>query len=92
MVLFYINWTISEFALLGYFRFLIKIFKTMNYQIKKASIEDLDEAAELFNLYRIFYRQESDVEKGKAFLKERLLNNESDIFLAIVDEKAVGFV
>ncbi|RWU07462.1 GNAT family N-acetyltransferase [Pedobacter chitinilyticus] len=63
-----------------------------NYQIKKASLEELDQAAELFNLYRIFYRQPSDLEKGKAFLKERLLNGESDIFLAIVDGKAVGFV
>lgn len=38
-----------------------------NYQIKKASLEELDQAAELFNLYRIFYRQPSDLEKGKAF-------------------------
>jgi hypothetical protein len=45
----------------------------MNYKIKKASLEDLDEAAALFDLYRVFYRQESDVEKGKAFLKERFL-------------------
>ncbi|PUV25816.1 GNAT family N-acetyltransferase [Sphingobacterium puteale] len=64
----------------------------MNYQIKKASLEDLEQTAELFNLYRIFYRQESDLEKGKVFLKERFLNSESDIFLAMVDGKAVGFV
>lgn len=64
----------------------------MNYIIKKASLEDLDETAELFNLYRVFYRQESDVEKGKVFLRERFLNSESDIFLAVTDGKAVGFV
>lgn len=52
----------------------------MDYKITKASLEDLNETAELFNLYRVFYRQESDVEKGKAFLKERFLNSESDIF------------
>jgi GNAT superfamily N-acetyltransferase len=63
-----------------------------NYKIKKASLEDLDEAAALFNLYRVFYRQEPDLERAKAFLKERLLNTESDIFLATVDGKAVGFV
>lgn len=74
------------------FAVLIKIYITMNYIIKKASLEDLDETAELFNLYRVFYRQESDVEKGKAFLKERFLNSESDIFLAVADGKAVGFV
>lgn len=64
----------------------------MDYYIKKASLEDLDQAAELFNLYRVFYRQESDLEKGKAFLKERFVNGESDVFLAFVANKAVGFV
>ena len=64
----------------------------MKYPIRKAGLEDLDEAAMLFNQYRIFYRQQSDLERGKAFLKERLLNNESDIFLAFDGARAVGFV
>lgn len=64
----------------------------MEYKIKKASLEDLNETAELFNQYRIFYRQESNLEKGKSFIKERLLNGESDIFLVLVNDKAVGFV
>lgn len=64
----------------------------MNYNIKKASLEDLNVTANLFNLYRVFYRQESDVEKGMAFLKERFINNESEIFLIFVEDKAVGFV
>lgn len=64
----------------------------MNYTIKKAQLEDLDETAALFNLYRVFYRQQPDLAKATAFLKERFLNNESDIFLVIADGKAVGFV
>lgn len=64
----------------------------MDYKIRKASLEDLDEVAVLFDLYRIFYRQDSDIERGKGFLKDRFLNSESDIFLAILDGKAVGFV
>lgn len=64
----------------------------MDFKIKKASLEDLDEVATLFDHYRVFYRQSSDVEKGKAFLKERFLNSESDIFLAVANGKAVGFV
>lgn len=64
----------------------------MNYSIKKAQLEDLDEAAALFNLYRVFYRQEPDLVKATAFLRARFLNNESDIFLVIADGKAVGFV
>ena len=64
----------------------------MEHEIKKASLEDLEATAELFNQYRIFYRQEADVEKGKAFLRERFLNSESDLFLVLVNNKAVGFV
>ena len=64
----------------------------MNYTIKKASLEDVKEASELFNLYRIFYRQESDLQGSTIFIKDRLLHGESDIFLAMIDNKAVGFV
>ncbi|MGG5508096.1 MULTISPECIES: GNAT family N-acetyltransferase [unclassified Myroides] len=64
----------------------------MNYTIKKASVEDLEEVSELFNLYRIFYRQETDLQESTSFIKERLLQGESDIFLVIYDQKAVGFV
>lgn len=64
----------------------------MAFTIKQATLADLDETATLFNLYRIFYRQESDLEKGKDFLRERFVNNESTIFLVSVDEQAVGFV
>lgn len=55
-------------------------------------MEDLDQAAQLFDLYRVFYRQPSDFERGKAFLKERLLHGESEIFLAFSEGRAVGFV
>ncbi|SFE94639.1 GNAT family N-acetyltransferase [Sunxiuqinia elliptica] len=64
----------------------------MKFTIRKANPEDLDVVASLFDAYRVFYRQESNYEKGKAFLKERFLNSESDIFLVFVDDKAVGFV
>ncbi|WP_447767691.1 GNAT family N-acetyltransferase [Sphingobacterium faecium] len=64
----------------------------MAFLIKQATLADLDESATLFNLYRIFYRQESDLEKGKDFLRERFINNESTIFLVLVHNQAVGFV
>lgn len=64
----------------------------MEFLIKQATLADLNESATLFNLYRIFYRQESDLEKGKDFLRERFINNESTIFLVLVDNQAVGFV
>lgn len=64
----------------------------MEYKIKKAGLEHLHDAAELFNLYRIFYRQANDYEKCKQFLQARLDNEQSNIFLVYVNDKAVGFV
>lgn len=62
------------------------------YKIKKASLKDLNEAAELFNLYRVFYRQTSDYEKCKKFIEDRLSKEQSHIFMVYVENKAVGFV
>lgn len=62
--------------------------------IKKASIEDLDSAALLFDLYRQFYKQTSDPESAGKFLGERLNNNDSVIFLAMDEHtnKGMGFI
>ena len=60
-------------------------------RIKKAGLEDLDDLAVLFDSYRQFYKQQTDIAAAKEFLQQRLLNNESVIFLAFDDEVAVGF-
>jgi ribosomal protein S18 acetylase RimI-like enzyme len=60
--------------------------------IKKAAIEDLDPLAELFNSYRGFYKQESNLEGARAFLKERLLYEDSVVFIAYDESNPVGFV
>lgn len=64
-------------------------------KIKKAeTIEDLIHVVPLFDLYRQFYEQSSELESAKKFLLERITSNESVIFLAI-DEKqntGMGFV
>jgi len=59
--------------------------------IIKAHIEHLDVIAPLFDAYRVFYKQASNLDAAKAFLHERLKNKESVIYLAIKDSKAVGF-
>ena len=48
---------------------------------------------ELFNQYRIFYKQQPDIESAKKFIDARLNNNESVIFVALADDKSkpVGF-
>ena len=59
----------------------------------KATVSDLDDVACLFNQYRIFYGQPSDLEGAKEFIKERMEHNESIIFLAKSEEGTpAGFV
>ncbi len=59
--------------------------------IIKAHIEHLNLIVPLFDAYRIFYQRSSDKEAAKKFLFERLKNRESIIFLALIDNEAVGF-
>ena len=60
--------------------------------IKQATLNELDNLAELFDLYRLFYEQKSNIEGGREFLKERLINKESVVFLAFDEKSPVGFV
>ncbi len=55
--------------------------------IREAKIEDLDQLAELFNAYRIFYHKESDVDEAKNFLGERINNRESIIFVSLTADR-----
>ena len=55
----------------------------MDTVVKKAGIEDLDELGHLFNLYRVFYKKESDVDAGRNFLKQRMEKGESEIFVTV---------
>jgi GNAT superfamily N-acetyltransferase len=59
-------------------------------QIKRATISDLDGAAPLFDAYRQFYGQRSDLAAARAFLDERLRRDESVIFLAVADGQPSG--
>lgn len=52
------------------------------YGVKLATIEDLHELAEIFNLYRVFYGQDSNVEHASRFLFERFEHRESVVFIA----------
>jgi ribosomal protein S18 acetylase RimI-like enzyme len=52
---------------------------------------DGDLVAGLFDRYRIFYRQPSDLALARRYIQARLDNNESKIFAALVEDIAVGF-
>ncbi|WMX54657.1 GNAT family N-acetyltransferase [Peribacillus sp. R9-11] len=60
--------------------------------IQKATLNELDSLTELFDLYRVFYEQTSNLEGAREFLKERLTNEESVIFMAFDGDNPIGFV
>jgi len=61
--------------------------------IRRARLDDLDSLAELFDLYRQFYRKPPDLELAREFLSARLSRDESVIYLARDDVgRGIGFV
>jgi GNAT superfamily N-acetyltransferase len=63
----------------------------MPVEIKNASIGDVNQIAPLFDAYRVFYKQPSDIKAAADFLQQRLSNQESVIFIASIDGNTVGF-
>ena len=61
-------------------------------EIIKANMQNLSEVARLYDLYRQFYECPPDSALATKFIKERMENSESDIFLAIDANSACGFV
>jgi GNAT superfamily N-acetyltransferase len=57
----------------------------------RASLEDLEAVAALFDAYRQFYGQSPDLPGARAFIEQRLKAGDSNIFVAEADGKAVGF-
>jgi len=60
-------------------------------RIVSADETQLSELIPLFDQYRIFYRQKSDLEAATAYLQMRLKRKEAIIYLAIDKGKAIGF-
>jgi GNAT superfamily N-acetyltransferase len=61
-------------------------------EIIRAEVIHLGDATFLFDKYRQFYKQNSNIEAALKFLEERVRKNESVIFLGYVDKKPVGFM
>jgi len=59
--------------------------------IRHALKSDIEQMADLFDLYRIFYRQSSDRNAARNFLLARLDNHESEIIVAEESGKLLGF-
>ncbi len=61
--------------------------------IKQISLSNYQEVVELFNLYRIFYQQPSDLSLADQFIASRLSRQESVMFAYYAQhEEAVAFV
>lgn len=61
-------------------------------KIRRAERRDLVQLTLLFNNYRKFYKQPQDLESCKTFIKRRLENNDSYIFVAVNKSQLLGFV
>lgn len=60
--------------------------------IYKATSHHLPELTLLFNGYRVFYKQSPNLEAAHVFITERLLKNDSVIFIAMdSNSKGLGF-
>jgi len=60
-------------------------------QIGRAAVQDISALADLFDLYRIFYHQPSDIAAANKFLKARMERQESVIFVAEQQNRMIGF-
>lgn len=64
---------------------------SMAHSIRTATVHDLAALAPLFDAYRQFYGQDTDLQRARAFLAERFAHHESLILLAEHDGEATGF-
>lgn len=60
--------------------------------VRKATVDDLNQLAVLFDEYRQFYGASSNLNLSQQFLKQRFENQESVIFIHIKDEVFTGFI
>ncbi len=61
-------------------------------KVIRATPDHLSQLSQLFDLYRVFYQQPSNLDAAKNFLKDRFLNSDSVIFIAIAsDGTGLGF-
>jgi GNAT superfamily N-acetyltransferase len=60
-------------------------------KIEQANTNHLEKLTRLFDAYRVWYRQPSDLSTAKQFLKDRITQKESIIYIALDGDQLVGF-
>ncbi|MGN6223339.1 N-acetyltransferase family protein [Pseudoxanthomonas sp.] len=63
----------------------------MSITVRRATLADADAIAPLFDLYRQFYEQAPDAALASSFVRDRLANDESVIFVAEDAGRPMGF-
>lgn len=64
---------------------------TDSFRVVRATAAHLERLAPLFDAYRGFYGQPSDLAGARAFLADRLAREESVVFVALEGDTALGF-
>ncbi len=60
-------------------------------KVRKANSKDLAQLSELFDGYRQFYQQSTDPAAAKAFIAQRIENQQSVIFVVESNDQLLGF-
>lgn len=60
-------------------------------RLEPATLAHIGKLAPLFNAYRQFYEQASDMYGADVYLRQRLANGESVVWIAFWDEQPAGF-
>lgn len=60
-------------------------------EIKRIKADEWALVINLFDQYRVFYKKQPDLALAERFIRERLNNNESVIYVAMDGDKPVGF-
>lgn len=63
----------------------------MPHTVRQATIHDLEQLVPLFDSYRQFYGRASNLRAAREFLMTRFLNDESTVFIAQENGRAIGF-
>ena len=65
----------------------------MTFTIRPADISDIESVSQLFDGYRVYYKQLSDIALAKGFISDRLTQGDSAIFVAEdLNSNLLGFV
>ena len=65
-----------------------------NFEVLRADYRHIDSLAQLFDEYRVFYGQPSNLAAARGFIRQRMVNDESIVFLAADNTErpsAIGF-